>query len=73
MRFSQTSLPQARVRASRRIRSQRPFRNGVSAWGLKLERAKQQNLIIRGWYENDSEITADNLRVAQFIYLMLNN
>jgi uncharacterized protein YjbI with pentapeptide repeats len=49
---------------------------GVSAWGLKLERAKQQNLIIRSDAERKEkkpEITVDNLEVAQFIYLLLNN
>ena len=44
---------------------------GVSAWGLKLEGAKQQNLVIT--HENEPEITVDNIEVAQFIYLMLNN
>jgi uncharacterized protein YjbI with pentapeptide repeats len=44
---------------------------GVSAWGLKLERAKQQNLVITPEYE--PAITVDNIEVAQFIYLMLNN
>jgi hypothetical protein len=44
---------------------------GVSAWGLKLEGAKQQNLVITP--PNEPEITVDNIEVAQFIYLMLNN
>ena len=44
---------------------------GVSAWGLKLERAKQQSLIITD--HNEPEITVDNIEVAQFIYLMLHN
>jgi uncharacterized protein YjbI with pentapeptide repeats len=44
---------------------------GVSAWGLKLERAKQQNLVITS--KDEPEITVDNIEVAQFIYLMLNN
>jgi hypothetical protein len=44
---------------------------GVSAWGLKLERAKQQNLVITDRHER--EITVDNIEVAQFIYLMLHN
>lgn len=44
---------------------------GISAWRLKLERAKQQNLVITDWEE--PEITVDNIEVAQFIYLMLNN
>jgi len=44
---------------------------GVSAWSLKLERAKQQNLVITR--EVEPEITVDNLEVAQFIYLLLHN
>jgi uncharacterized protein YjbI with pentapeptide repeats len=43
----------------------------VSAWGLKLEGAKQQNLIITK--QNEPEITVDDIEVAQFVYLMLNN
>ena len=49
---------------------------GVSAWGLKLTRAKQQNLNIT-WRpageKTEPKITVDNLEVAQFIYLLLNN
>jgi uncharacterized protein YjbI with pentapeptide repeats len=44
---------------------------GVSAWGLKLEKTKQQNLVIT--HDDEPEITVDNIEVAQFIYLMLNN
>jgi hypothetical protein len=44
---------------------------GVSAWGLKLERTKQQNLVITR--ADEPAITVDNIEVAQFIYLMLNN
>jgi hypothetical protein len=44
---------------------------GISAWGLKLERAKQQNLVIAP--VNEPSITVDNIEVAQFIYLMLHN
>ena len=44
---------------------------GVSAWNVKLERAKQQNLVITP--ANEPEITVDNIEVAQFIYLMLHN
>jgi hypothetical protein len=44
---------------------------GVSAWGLNLDSAKQQNLIITPEYQ--SEITVDNIEVAQFVYLLLNN
>jgi len=44
---------------------------GASAWRLTLERTKQQNLVITDGEE--PEITVDNIEVAQFIYLMLNN
>jgi hypothetical protein len=43
---------------------------GVSAWALKLEGAKQVNLVITPKYE--PEIIVDDLEVAQFIYLLLN-
>ena len=43
----------------------------MSAWGLKLPRAKQQNLIITR--NDEPEITVDNIEVAQFIYLLLHN
>jgi uncharacterized protein YjbI with pentapeptide repeats len=44
---------------------------GISAWNLKLEGAKQQNLVIT--HPNEPEITVDNIEVAQFIYLLLHN
>jgi Pentapeptide repeats (8 copies) len=44
---------------------------GISAWRLKLEGTEQQNLIVTS--ENEPTITVDNIEVAQFIYLMLNN
>ena len=44
---------------------------GISAWDLKLDGAEQKNLIITP--EDAPEITVDNLEVAQFIYLLLNN
>jgi uncharacterized protein YjbI with pentapeptide repeats len=44
---------------------------GVSAWNLKLEKAKQQNLVITP--SNEPEITVDNVEIAQFVYLMLHN
>jgi hypothetical protein len=46
---------------------------GASAWGLRLEGVKQHNLIITNPAENEPEITVDNLEVAQFLYLLLNN
>jgi uncharacterized protein YjbI with pentapeptide repeats len=44
---------------------------GISAWDLKLEGAKQENLIITPY--DQPEITVDDLEVAQFIYLLLHN
>jgi Pentapeptide repeats (8 copies) len=44
---------------------------GVSAWRLKLDGAKQQNLVITR--RDEPDLTVDNIEVAQFIYLMLNN
>jgi pentapeptide repeat protein len=44
---------------------------GVSAWGLKLKRAKQQNLVITK--EDEPTVTVDNIEVAQFVYLLLHN
>jgi uncharacterized protein YjbI with pentapeptide repeats len=43
----------------------------VSAWGVTLNRAKQQNLVIT--QEDEPAITVDNIEVAQFIYLLLHN
>ena len=45
---------------------------GISAWNLSLEGAVQKNLIIQQSKE-DVPITLDDLEVAQFIYLLLNN
>jgi uncharacterized protein YjbI with pentapeptide repeats len=45
---------------------------GVSVWDIKMnERTEQQNLIITG--RGEPIITVDNIKVAQFIYLLLNN
>lgn len=44
---------------------------GVSAWGVNLRGANQSNLIITPRKEPAVEV--DNLEVAQFIYLLLNN
>lgn len=44
---------------------------GISVWNIKTERAKQENLIITK--EGEPTVTVDNLEVAQFIYLLLNN
>ena len=44
---------------------------GVSAWDMRLQDTEQKNLIITP--EGQPVITVDNLKVAQFIYLLLNN
>jgi hypothetical protein len=44
---------------------------GASAWNLKLERAKQQDLVITG--PGEPAIIVDNIVVAQFIYFLLHN
>jgi Pentapeptide repeats (8 copies) len=45
---------------------------GVSAWNTKVnDRTRQENLIITAYGE--PVITVDNIKIAQFIYLLLNN
>jgi len=44
---------------------------GISVWDVRLEGAVQSNLVITP--EGESPIQVDNLEVAQFIYLLLNN
>jgi uncharacterized protein YjbI with pentapeptide repeats len=44
---------------------------GASIWDVKTSGVKQRNLVITR--ENESSITVDNLKLAQFIHLMLNN
>jgi hypothetical protein len=44
---------------------------GISAWALILDGASQSNLRITP--SNEPSVTVDDLEVAQFIYLMLNN
>jgi hypothetical protein len=44
---------------------------GISAWDLILKKTQQTDLIITR--PDEPEITVDNLEVAQFIYLLLNN
>lgn len=45
--------------------------HGVSAWGVRLEGAQQADLVIT--LPPEPAITVDNLELAQFIYLLLNN
>jgi uncharacterized protein YjbI with pentapeptide repeats len=45
---------------------------GASVWGIKLnDQTKQQNIVITP--DDEAAITVDNIEVAQFIYLLLNN
>src|SRR5216684_1054998 len=44
---------------------------GISAWNVNLEGTIQSNLIITPY--NEPKITVDDLEVAQFIHLLLNN
>ena len=44
---------------------------GISVWDVQLQDAVQLNLVITD--EDQPTITVDNLEVAQFIYLLLNN
>jgi uncharacterized protein YjbI with pentapeptide repeats len=44
---------------------------GISAWNVQLEGAIQSELVITT--DDESPIQVDNLEVAQFIYLLLNN
>jgi hypothetical protein len=44
---------------------------GISVWDVQLEGAKQLNLTITP--EDQPTITVDSLKIAQFIYLLLNN
>ncbi|NND52270.1 MAG: pentapeptide repeat-containing protein, partial [Flavobacteriaceae bacterium] len=44
---------------------------GISVWNINSVPASQQNLIIT--QEGEPIVTVDNLKVAQFIYLLLNN
>lgn len=76
--FSNADLREANLMGTRLVKT--IFENtdlagssiwGISAWDLNLENAKQENLVITP--KGSSIITVDNLEVAQFIYLLLNN
>lgn len=45
---------------------------GISAWDIECEGLTQKDLVISP-FEEYPEITVDNLEVAQFIYLLINN
>jgi uncharacterized protein YjbI with pentapeptide repeats len=47
------------------------FVYGISAWDVNLTEAHQQDLVISRY--PDLAVTTDNLELAQFLYLLLNN
>jgi uncharacterized protein YjbI with pentapeptide repeats len=49
----------------------RCFIYGISAWNVQLEGTIQDSLVITSY--NEPIITVDNLKLAQFIYILLNN
>ncbi|HEX8651563.1 MAG TPA: pentapeptide repeat-containing protein [Pyrinomonadaceae bacterium] len=61
--FIETNLSNANLEASSIY--------GISVWNVNLDGANQSNLIITR--EHEPTITVDNLEIAQFIYLLLNN
>ena len=44
---------------------------GIAAWDVELQEAEQNNLVITDY--DQPTITVDNLKIAQFVYLLLNN
>src|SRR5260221_262414 len=44
---------------------------GIAAWDIELQEAEQNSLVITDY--DQPTITVDNLKIAQFIYLLLNN
>lgn len=44
---------------------------GISSWNFNLDNSEQRNLVITK--KNEPEITVDNIELAQFLYLMINN
>ena len=81
--LSQAKLPQANLRganltSARLVETDFEGANltgcrvyGISAWRLNLAGAQQSNLVITP--ADEPRITVDNLEVAQFIYLLLDN
>jgi hypothetical protein len=44
---------------------------GLSAWDVELTKTTQANLVITSY--DQPEVTVDDLEVAQFVYLLINN
>ncbi len=66
--FHNASLTRAKFKGAR-LDGCRVF--GASVWDVDLEGASQKGLIITP--PDEPEITVDNFKVAQFVYLLLNN
>jgi len=47
------------------------FLYGISSWDLNLENSVQKNLVITP--DDAPSVTVDNIELAQFLYLMINN
>ena len=76
--LSQTSLFNADLSKATLVRTNLSKANltgchvyGIAAWDINLEQAIQANLVITD--QDQASITVDNLKIAQFIYLLLNN
>ncbi|MGD1928894.1 MAG: pentapeptide repeat-containing protein [Leptolyngbyaceae cyanobacterium] len=76
--FSNTCLRKSNLQGARLVETN--FENadlgensvwGVSAWDLNLEGSIQSNLIITS--KDNAAITVDDLEIAQFIHILLNN
>src|ERR1700722_1298960 len=62
-RLVETKLPGADLTGA--------FVYGIAAWNLDLENATQFDLVITP--QNEPEITVDQIEIAQFVYLLVNN
>ncbi len=75
--LSRANLRNANLKGARLVRTNMREANlmncqvyGISAWDVQLEDAIQDNLVIT--LNNQPTISVDNLKVAQFLYLLLN-
>lgn len=76
--FGAADLSNAKLALSRLVSTSFAYANltdccvyGISAWDVNLSGANQSNLVINPL--DEPTITVDNLEVAQFVYLLLNN
>lgn len=76
--LTNADLTNADLRAANLVHAQLDSANltgahvyGVSVWGLSLRNTIQRDLVITNY--NQPVVTVDNLEMAQFLYLMINN